>query len=84
MTTLEDVFMKLAEEEDDNNNETSELEEDTGLRNKSLLTAGEIDIGASSNNLYASTAVFEKTDSRDGKRHISFRVHLMALLKVPG
>ena len=84
MTTLEEVFMKLGEEEDDNNNETSELEENTGLRNNALLTAGETDIGASSNNLYASTAVLEQTDARDGKRHGSLWVHLMALLEVPG
>ena len=72
MNTLEEVFLKLEEEERDNNDETSELEENTGLRNDALLTAGETDIGASSNDLYASTAV-----------HISLWVHLMALLEVP-
>ena len=83
MTTLEEVFLKLEEEEYDSNNETSELEENIGLRNNALLTADETDIGASNNNLYASTAV-EKTGSSDGKRHISLWVHLMALLEVPG
>ena len=75
MTTLEEVFLKLEEEEDDNNNEASELEENTGLRSNALLTAGETDIGASSNNLYGSSG---------RKRHVSLWVHLMALLEVPG
>ena len=58
MTTLEDVFLKL-EKEEDNDNETSDLEANAGLRNNALLAAGEADIGASSNNLYALTAVLE-------------------------
>ena len=55
MTTLEEVFLALEEEEDDNNSETSESEENAGLRNTALLTDGKTDIGESSNNLYAST-----------------------------
>ena len=81
MTTLEEVFLKLEEEEDDIDNETSELEENVGLRNNAFLTADETDISASSNNLYASTAVL--TGASDGKRHVSIWVHLMALLEVP-
>ena len=84
MTTLEDVFLKLEKEEDNNDNETSDLEENAGLRNNALLAAGEADIGASSNDLYALTAVLEQTGSSDGKRHLSLWVHLMALLEVPG
>ena len=83
MTTLEDVFLKL-EKEEDNDNETSDLEENAGLRNNTLLAAGKADIGASSNDLYALTAVLEQTGSSDGKRHVSLWVHLMALLEVPG
>ena len=83
MTTLEEVFLKLEEEEDDIDNETSELEENVGLRNNAFLTADETDISASSNNLYASTAVLEQTGASDGKRHVSIWVHLMALLEVP-
>ena len=84
MTTLEEVFLKLEEEEDDNNDETSELGENAGLRSNPLLTAGETDISASSNNLHASTAVLEQTGLSDGKRHVSLWVHLMALLEVLG
>ena len=83
MTTLEEVFLKLEEEEDDSNNDTSELEEHAGLRNNAILTPGETDVGESSNNLYSSRAVLEQTGSSDGKRHISSRVHLTALLEVP-
>ena len=82
MTTLEEVFLKLEEEEDDNDNGSNILEENAGLRNNTFLTAGEADIGASSNNLYASTAVLEQAGSSDGKRHVSIWVHLMALLEV--
>ena len=82
MTTLEDVFLKL-EKEEDNDNETSDLEENAGLRNNTFA-AGKADIGASSNDLYALTAVLEQTGSSDGKRHVSLWVHLMALLEVPG
>ena len=84
MTTLEDVFLKLEKEEDNNNNETSDLQENAGLKNNTLLAAGKADIGPSSNNLYALTAVLEQTGSSDGKRHVSLWVHLMALLEVPG
>ena len=84
MTTLEKVFLKLVEEEGDSDNETSELEENKGLRNNALLIADETDIGRSSNDLNASTAVLEQTDSSDGKRLVSLWVHLMALLEVPG
>ena len=84
MTTLEEVFLKLEEEEDDNDNKTSELEENAGLRNNSLLTASETDIGGSINSLHASTAVLEQTGSSDGIRYVSPWVHLMALLEVPG
>ena len=82
MTTLEEVFLKLEEEEVDSNNETSKLEENAALRDNALLAAGETLKGASSNNLYVSTAV-ERTGPSDGKRHISLRVQLMALLEVP-
>ena len=84
MTTLEEVFLKLEQEEDDSNNETSELEKNANLRNNKLLTASKTDIGAKSNNSYASTAHFEQTSSSDGIRHVSSWVHLMALLEVPG
>ena len=35
-TTLKEVFLKLEKEEDNSNNETSELEENAGLRNNAL------------------------------------------------
>ena len=81
MTTLQEVFLKLEEEEDGTNNETSELEQNAGLINNALLIADETDIGGNSNNFYASTAV---TGSSDGKRHLSSWVHLLALLEVLG
>ena len=84
MTTLEEVFLALEEEEDNNNSETSESGENAGLRNTALLTAGETDIGESSNNLYASTRILQQTGSSDGKRYVSLWMHLKALLKVPG
>ena len=84
MTTLEEVFLKLEAEEDDSNNETSELEENASLKKNASLTAGETDIGARSHNLYASTAVLEKTVQSDGKRRVSLWVQLMALLEVCG
>ena len=83
MTTLEEVFLKLEEENNDSDNETSELEENATLTNNSLLTGGETGIGASINNLYASTAVLEQTSSSDGMCHVSLCVQLKALLKVP-
>ena len=83
-TTLKEVFLKLEKEEGNSNNETSELEENAGLSNNASLTVGETDIGASSKNLHASTAVLEQTGSSDGKRHVSLWVHLMALLEVLG
>ena len=83
-TTLEEVFLKLEEEEVDSDNATSELEQNAGLRNNVLFKADKTDIGGSSNNLYASTAVHEQTGSSDGKLQISLWVHLMALLEVPG
>ena len=83
MTTLEEVFLKLEEEEGDSINETSELEENASLKKNASLTAGETDIGARSHNLYASTAVLEQTGPSDGKRHVSLWVHLKALLEVP-
>ena len=70
MTTLEEVFLKLREEEDNNDNETSALEENAGLRNNTLLTAGETDITTSCNSLYDSTAVLEQTGSSDGELHV--------------
>ena len=82
-TTLEEVFLKL-EEEDDSDNETSELEQNAGLRNNALFKPDETDTGGSSNNLYASTAVLEQTGSSDGKRQVSLWVHFMALLEVTG
>ena len=42
-TTLKEVFLKLEKEEDNSNNETSELEENAGLRNNVLLSAGKAD-----------------------------------------
>ena len=84
MATLEKVLLELEKEEDDNNRETSELEQNAGLRNTALLTADETDIGGSRNNLYASTAVLEQTGSIDGKRYVSFWVYLKALLEVRG
>lgn len=42
-TTLEEVFLKLEREEDNSNNESIELEENAGLRNKVLLSAGKTD-----------------------------------------
>ena len=83
-TTLEEVFLKLEEEEVDSDNATSELEQNAGLRNNVLFKADKTDIGGSSNNLYASTAVHEQTGSSDGKLQVSLWVHLMALLEVPG
>ena len=49
-TTLEEVFLKLEEEEVDSDNATSELEQNAGLRNNALFKADETDIGGSSNN----------------------------------
>ena len=70
MTTLEEVFLKLREEEDNNDNEISDIEENAGLRNNTLLTAGETDITTSCNSLYDSTAVLEQTGSSDGELHV--------------
>ena len=51
MTTLEEVFLKLEEEEDKGNNKTSELEKNEVLTNNALLIADETDIDGSINDL---------------------------------
>ena len=51
MTTLEEVFLKLEEEEDKGNNKTSELEKKEVLTNNALLIADETDIDGSINDL---------------------------------
>ena len=83
MTTLEEIFLKLQEENNNSDSETSELEENAALTNNSLLTGGETGIGASINGLYSSTALLEQISSSDGIRHVLLCVQLKALLKVP-